>query len=87
MAVKFEKLIEEMVKPIVKDPKGVKVKEEKSEEGLVYVLEVNPDDVGRVIGKAGKNASAIRTIIYAAASLEGVKVRLNIVTGDKEEQK
>ena len=72
MAVKFEKLIEEMVKPIVKDPKGVKV---------------NPDDVGRVIGKAGKNASAIRTIIYAAASLEGVKVRLNIVTGEKEEQK
>lgn len=90
MAVKMKDLLENLVKPIVKFPKEVKVTSEKDKEDEtveVLNLNVNPDDIGRVIGKSGRNASALRTLLFCAASLENVKVRLNIVTGEKGEDK
>ena len=82
MAAKMNKLLEELVKPIVKFPKDVKVSEATEEDVLVLSLDVNKEDMGRVIGKQGKNAQALRALLFAAASLEGIKVRLNINTDE-----
>ena len=82
MAAKMNKLLEELVKPIVKFPKDVKVSEATEEDILVLTLDVNKEDMGRVIGKQGRNAQALRTLLFAAASLEGIKVKLNINTDD-----
>lgn len=87
MALKINELLLNLVKPIVKYPNDVKVSESKEEDLQVLTLDVNPDDIGRVIGKAGKNATAIRTLLFAAASLESIKVKLNINTGDNNEAK
>lgn len=87
MALKINELLLNLVKPIVKYPNDVKVTEGKEEDLLVLTLDVNPDDIGRVIGKSGKNATAIRTLLFAAASLESIKVQLNINTGNKNEAK
>ena len=79
MAVDFDKLIKQIVVPLVVSPDDVHVKTLSEEGGLVNVqLLVNETDLGRVIGKGGKIASAIRTIVYAGASKEGKRVHLDI---------
>lgn len=79
MAVNFENLIKQIVTPLVSHPEDVLVKtlSDESKELAIQVL-VNEEDLGRVIGKGGKIASAIRTIVYAGASKEGVRVRIDI---------
>lgn len=79
MAVDFEKLIEQIVTPLVVSPNDVHVKTLSEEEGLIHIqILVNENDLGRVIGKGGKIANAIRTIVYAGASKEGIRVHLDI---------
>lgn len=79
MAVDFEKLIKQIVVPLVVSPDDVHVKTLSDEEGLTHIqLLVNEKDLGRVIGKGGKIASAIRTIVYAGASKEGKRVHIDI---------
>lgn len=79
MAVNFENLIKQIVTPLVSHPEDVLVKT-LSDEGKKLAIQVlvNEEDLGRVIGKGGKIASAIRTIVYAGASKEGVRVRIDI---------
>ncbi|MCK9493486.1 MAG: KH domain-containing protein [Acholeplasmataceae bacterium] len=79
MAVNFENLIKQIVTPLVSHPEDVLVKtlSDEGKELAIQVL-VNEEDLGRVIGKGGKIASAIRTIVYAGASKEGVRVRIDI---------
>ena len=79
MATDFEKLIKHIVMPLVVHPEDVLVKilaEEASQ--LNIQLLVNEKDLGRVIGKGGKIASAIRTILYAGASKDCKRVHLDI---------
>lgn len=79
MATDFEKLIKHIVMPLVVHPEDVLVKilaEEDSQ--LTIQLLVNEKDLGRVIGKGGKIASAIRTILYAGASKDGKRIHLDI---------
>ncbi len=79
MAVDFEKLIKQIVVPLVVSPDDVLVKILSEEDGIVHLqLMVNEHDLGRVIGKGGRIASAIRTILYAGASKEGKRVHLDI---------
>ena len=76
----MKELIEYIAKSIVSAPDDVKVTEETDEEDrLVLKLEVAPDDKGRVIGKQGRVAEAMRTLIRVAATKEGIRVRLEIV--------
>ena len=74
-------LTEEIVKSLVADPDTVSVKEFESEnenELLIQVL-VQESDMGRVIGKAGKVANAIRTLVQASSFLQdNKKVKINI---------
>jgi len=60
-------LLEFLVKALVEDPEAVEVEELEEDGDLVYEISVAEDDLGRVIGKGGRVANAIRTIAKAAA--------------------
>jgi predicted RNA-binding protein YlqC (UPF0109 family) len=72
-------LLEYIIKAIVAEPDAVKITEENSEEGLLIKLEVAPDDKGRVIGRQGRVAQALRTLLRVKAAKEDTRVRLEIV--------
>jgi len=76
----MKELVEYIVKAIVKEPDQVNVTAE-TEEGdiLVVKLEVASDDKGRVIGKQGRVAEAIRTLLRVKAAKEETRVRLQIL--------
>jgi len=73
-------LVEYLVKAVAKKPEAVSVKQFDSEEDTIVIqVMVDPDDMGPVIGKRGKIASAIRTIVFAASYANGLpKVTINI---------
>jgi predicted RNA-binding protein YlqC (UPF0109 family) len=76
----MKELIEYIAKSIVSAPNDVKVTEETTEDNrLVIKLEVALDDKGRVIGKQGRVAEAMRTLLRVAATKAGIRVRLEIV--------
>jgi len=60
-------LLEFLVKALVEDPDAVEVEELEDDGDLVYEISVADDDLGRVIGKGGRVANAIRTVAKAAA--------------------
>ncbi|MDE5855453.1 MAG: KH domain-containing protein [Anaeroplasmataceae bacterium] len=77
--IKFEELIKSLILPLVAYPEDVEIiKANDDEENLEYQVKVNPADFGRVIGKDGYVARAIRTILYAGASKEGKRIHLDI---------
>jgi predicted RNA-binding protein YlqC (UPF0109 family) len=75
----MKELVEYIAKAIVSTPDEVKVSEENDEDRIVIKLEVAADDKGRVIGRQGRVAEAMRTLLRVAATKEGVRVRLEIV--------
>ena len=75
----MKELVDYIVKSIVTDPDKVSITEEETEEGLLIKLEVAPEDKGRVIGKQGRVAEAIRTLLRVKAAKEETRVRLQIV--------
>jgi predicted RNA-binding protein YlqC (UPF0109 family) len=72
-------LLEYIIKAIVAEPDAVKITEENSDEGLLIKLEVAPDDKGRVIGRQGRVAQALRTLLRVKAAKSETRVRLEIV--------
>ena len=68
-----------MAKNLVDNPDAVSVNEITDEEGLVLELRVAPEDMGKVIGRQGRIAKEIRTIIKTVAQRDGVKVAVEIV--------
>ncbi len=76
----MEQLLVNIARGLVEDKEAVKVvTDEKNAEGVtVYHLTVAPDDMGRIIGKQGRIAKAIRTVIRAAANRSGEKVVVEI---------
>jgi predicted RNA-binding protein YlqC (UPF0109 family) len=76
----MKELIEYIAKSIVSIPADVRVTEEVDDKSMVVVkLEVAPDDKGRVIGRQGRVAEAMRTLLRVVATKEGVRVRLEIL--------
>lgn len=76
----MDKLIVAIARGLVEDREAVRVNaDEPNEEGLVvYHLHVAPEDMGRVIGKQGRIAKAIRTVVRAAANKAEIKVAVEI---------
>lgn len=68
-----------IAKSLVEYPDDVKVTEEEREDALVLSLSVNESDMGKVIGKQGKIAKAIRSVMKAAAGKENKKVIVDII--------
>jgi predicted RNA-binding protein YlqC (UPF0109 family) len=75
----MKELVEYIVKAIVAEPEKVSITEETRDTGLVIKLEVAPDDKGRVIGKQGRVAEAIRTLLRVKGARDDTRVRLEIV--------
>ena len=75
----MKELVEYIAKSIVNAPDDVVVTEEETEEGTTIKLQVADDDKGRVIGKQGRIAEAIRSLIRVKAAKAGTRVNLEIV--------
>ena len=73
MGVNMKSVLIDMVKSIVDKPDEVSIEITESENTQIYELRVGEGDVGKVIGKQGKNVGAIRTILSAATAKEGGK--------------
>ena len=63
----MKQLIENIVKPLVDYPDEVRIETDESANRIVYKLSVHSEDTGKVIGKQGRVAKAIRSIVYSAA--------------------
>ncbi|MBQ1353203.1 MAG: KH domain-containing protein [Firmicutes bacterium] len=72
-------LVAAIARSLVDEPDAVSVTEETENGGTVIKLKVAPDDMGKVIGKQGRIAKAIRTVVKAAATKAGAKVTVEIV--------
>ena len=75
----MRELVEYIAKSIVNAPDDVVVTEEEGEEGIMLKLQVADDDKGRVIGKQGRIAEAMRSLIRVKAAKAGIRVSLEIV--------
>ena len=73
------KLVEAIAKSLVHSPEDVVVTETDGRQGTVIELRVAPDDMGKVIGKQGRIAKALRTVVKAAAIKENKKVTVEII--------
>ena len=73
------KLVEAIAKSLVDKPENVEVTETSTRQGTVVQLKVDPDDMGKVIGKQGRIAKALRVVVKAAATRENKKVTVEIV--------
>ncbi|MBP1040729.1 KH domain-containing protein [Vagococcus sp. BWB3-3] len=77
-----KELVLTIVRPLVSHPEQIKLEVEESEDFFEYNLSVDPEDIGRIIGKQGRVAKAIRTIVYSVRLDGPKKVRLNILDGN-----
>jgi len=77
--VEVEELVREIARALVDEPGAVEVESVDRDESTVLKLRVAPDDVGKVIGKQGRTAKSIRTILNAVASRTNRKVVLEII--------
>ena len=75
----MKELVEYIAKSIVNAPEEVVVTQEDSEDGIVLKLQVADEDKGRVIGKQGRVAQAMRTLLRVAAVREGTRASLEII--------
>lgn len=69
----MKELIEYIARAIVDNPDEVKVREEEQGDTVIYYLEVAESDMGKVIGKQGRIANAMRALLKVAAARRGVR--------------
>ena len=74
----MKELVEVIASALVDNPSEVVVTETETDEGIVLSLTVAPDDMGKVIGKQGRIANAIRTVVRAAGSKGDKKIMVDI---------
>lgn len=79
------KLVETIAKSLVNNPAQVVVTSEETNDGTVISLKVATDDMGKVIGKQGRIAKAIRTVVKACATKQNKKVTVEIVREEADE--
>lgn len=76
----MRELVEYIAKAIASEPGEVRVSEEEDEDGrLILLLEVAPDDKGKIIGRQGRVAQSIRSLVRVAAIKRGIRATLEIV--------
>lgn len=72
-------LVEYIAKALVDHPENVTVNQVEGEQSIILELKVDPEDMGKVIGKQGRIAKAIRTVVKAAAAKDGKRVVVEII--------
>jgi predicted RNA-binding protein YlqC (UPF0109 family) len=76
----MKKIVEVLAKYLVDDPAAVEVREFEGERALIVELKVADDDMGKIIGKQGKIARAIRSVARAKGNKLGKKVNVEIMS-------
>ena len=84
MATIDQQFVEYIVKTLVNNPDKVTVDRKIDEKGVLLSLSVDPEDVGRVIGKRGATAQSIRTLLRALGTKNDARYNLKIVNTDGE---
>lgn len=75
----MKELVLDIAKALVDNPDAVVVEETRKNDEIILKLTVSQDDMGKVIGKQGRIAKAIRTVVRSVANRENIKVSLEIV--------
>lgn len=75
----MEKLVEFMAKALVENPDQVHVTKRVQRDRVMLRLEVAPEDAGRVIGKGGRVANAMRTVLRVTSTRDGRQISLKIL--------
>ena len=83
MATIDQQFVEYIVKTLVNNPDKVAVERKIDEKGVLLSLTVDPEDVGRVIGKRGVTAQAIRVLLRALGTKQDARYNLKIVNTDE----
>ena len=83
MATIDQQFVEYIVKTLVNNPDKVKVTRQIDEKGVLLSLVVDPEDVGRVIGRRGATAQSIRTLLRALGTKNDARYNLKIVNSDE----
>ncbi|CAB4330878.1 unannotated protein [freshwater metagenome] len=76
----IDEALEHLVKGIVDHPEDVNIREKTHRRGTTLEVRVNPEDIGKVIGRNGRTAKALRTVVSALA---GRQVRVDLVETDE----
>ena len=79
MASSMKELVEFIAKSLVDDPTQVHVSETEGESAVILELRVGPEDMGRVIGKGGRTANAVRRLVRVLAAKQGLRANLEIL--------
>lgn len=77
--MELKDFVRELVCSIVDDTEHILIEEEETVEGVLFKVTVSKDDVGKLIGKGGRIASAIRTVLKAAGAKRGKRVSINVM--------
>ncbi len=75
----MKELVEVIAKSLVDHPEDVRVEEKQQDRQVTLELHVDEDDMGKVIGRQGRIAKAMRTVVKAAATRENKKVSVDII--------
>ncbi|OGC30686.1 hypothetical protein A2311_01745 [candidate division WOR-1 bacterium RIFOXYB2_FULL_48_7] len=81
----MKELVEYIVKSLVDKPEAVSVKETQGDSITIIEVRTAPEDAGKVIGREGRIANSIRTIVKASAAKQQKKVTVEILTEEKKE--
>ena len=85
MATIDQQFVEYIVKTLVNNPDKVEVERKIDEKGVLLSLTVDPEDVGRVIGRRGATAQSIRTLLRALGTKNDARYNLKIMNGESSE--
>lgn len=75
----MKELVEVIAKSLVDHPEDVRIEEDQEDRQVTLKLHVDEDDMGKVIGRQGRIAKAMRTVVKAAATRENKKVSVDII--------
>ena len=78
MAEKDQEFLEFVIKGLVEHPEDVKINRTVDEMGVLLMLDLNPEDMGKVIGRSGNTAKAIRTLLRVVGMKHNARVNLKI---------
>jgi len=83
----YRELVEYIVRSLVDHPDDVEVTEASRGRSPRIEVRLNPEDVGRVIGKSGRNIEAVRSLVKAAAIRDHRRVNVEVMTDDEDERR
>jgi uncharacterized protein len=79
-----KQLVEYLARALVDEPEPVEVFESGTDDDLIFRLKVGREDLGKVIGKKGRTAKALRTLLAAAAAKQNARITLEIIEPGQE---